>query len=166
MRLCLLGHDAPSCYHFAAGPAVGATATITVSTFCRDDLWYSSATSAVLGLNIAALNLVTGMSDGAGGGGKSIAGAFHGHGIYSANNYMVNEQIPTKYRLAVPIKQQNLFIMVNFFCFFFFSHLHLPTEMPVLSLDIICLCVCITDILAVLLQSMNMRNMCNIKSVT
>lgn len=119
MRLCLLGHGAPSCYHFAAGPAVGATATITVSTFCREDLWYSSATPAVLGLNIAALNLVTGMSDGAGGGGKSIAGAFHGHGIYSANNYTVNEQNPTKYRLAVPIKQQNLFIMVNFFCFFF-----------------------------------------------
>lgn len=116
MRLCLLGHSAPSCYQFPAGPAVGAT--VTVSTFGRDDLWYSSATSAVLGLNIAALNRVTGMSDGAGGGGKSIAGAFHGHGIYSANNYTVNEQNPTKYRLAVPIKQQNLFIMVNFFLLF------------------------------------------------
>lgn len=163
MHLCLLGHGAPPCYQFAAGPAVGAAAT--VSTVCRDDLWYSSATPAVLGLNIAALNWVTGMSDGAGGGGKSIAGAFHGHGIYSANNYTVNEQNPTKYRLAVPIKQQNLFIGVNLFAFFF-SHLHLPTEMSVLSLDMICLCVCITDILAELLQSMNMRDMCNIKNVT
>lgn len=99
MRLCLLGRSASSCHEFAARPAVGAPTT--VSTFCCDNLWYSSATPAVLRVNIAAVNLVTGwgagMSDGAGRGGKSTAGAFHGHGIYSANSYTVNKCNSTKY---------------------------------------------------------------------
>lgn len=134
MWLRLLGRDASSCYRLAAGPAVGATGPVAVSTFCGEDLWHSSASSAIFWLNIAAVNLVTGwgagMGDGAGRSGKSTAGAFHGHGIYSANNYTVNKCITTIF-VSSPNYEIKLFydwfgVFFGFF-FCFHGHFHLPT---------------------------------------